>query len=133
MNSERQHAVLSASGSDRWIHCPPSVRLGEGFADKGSDYALEGPAHTHSQSTSSARRSASRPTTRPESLDFYDEEMDEATDGYTSYVLEQVQAAKEACAAPTVMVEQRADFSRCTALTAFESGISTFRKTSSLR
>ena len=42
MNSERQHAVLSASSSDRWIHCSPSVRLSEGFKDKESDYALEG-------------------------------------------------------------------------------------------
>jgi hypothetical protein len=47
-----------------------------------------------------------------ENLDFYNVEMDEATDGYVSYVLEQVQAAKESCADPIVMVEQRVDFSR---------------------
>jgi hypothetical protein len=112
MNSERQHAVLSASGSDRWIHCPPSVRLGEGFADKGSDYALEGTC-AHALAEYKLRKALGQPTDDPpESLDFYDEEMDEATDGYTSYVLEQVQAAKEACADPAVMVEQRVDFSR---------------------
>lgn len=112
MNSERQHAVLSASGSDRWIHCPPSVRLGEGFADKGSDYALEGTC-AHALAEYKLRKALGHPANDPtESLDFYDEEMDEATDGYTSYVLEQVQAAKEACADPDVMVEQRVDFSR---------------------
>ena len=41
------HAVLSASASDRWLHCPPSARLCENYEDKGSDYAAEGTcAHT---------------------------------------------------------------------------------------
>ena len=37
-----KHALLSASSSDRWIHCPPSARLSESYEDKGSDYAAEG-------------------------------------------------------------------------------------------
>ena len=41
MPAER-HALLSASASHRWLHCPPSVRLGESFPDRGSDYAAEG-------------------------------------------------------------------------------------------
>jgi len=36
------HALLSASSSDRWLHCPPSARLCESYEDKGSDYAAEG-------------------------------------------------------------------------------------------
>ena len=36
------HAILSASSSDRWLHCPPSARLCETYEDKGSDYAAEG-------------------------------------------------------------------------------------------
>ena len=36
------HAILSASSSDRWLHCPPSARLCETYQDKGSDYAAEG-------------------------------------------------------------------------------------------
>ena len=36
------HAVLSASSSERWLHCPPSARLCESYEDKGSDYAAEG-------------------------------------------------------------------------------------------
>ena len=38
----RKHAILSASSSDRWLHCPPSARLCENYEDKGSDYAAEG-------------------------------------------------------------------------------------------
>lgn len=36
------HAILSASSSERWIHCPPSVRLSEKYEDEVSPYALEG-------------------------------------------------------------------------------------------
>lgn len=43
------HAILSASSSDRWLHCPPSARLCETYEDKGSNYAAEGTdAHTNS-------------------------------------------------------------------------------------
>ncbi|MGX6991559.1 DUF2800 domain-containing protein, partial [Pseudolactococcus reticulitermitis] len=28
------HALLSASSSSRWTHCPPSARLGESFENK---------------------------------------------------------------------------------------------------
>lgn len=38
----KAHAVLSASASHRWLHCPPSARLCETYEDKGSDYAAEG-------------------------------------------------------------------------------------------
>ena len=27
------HAILSASSSDRWLHCPPSARLCETYED----------------------------------------------------------------------------------------------------
>lgn len=105
------HAVLSASSADRWLHCPPSVRLSERFEDNGSIYALEGTC-AHALAEYKLRKALGYPADDPtENLDFYNEEMDEATDGYVSYVLEQVQAAKETCADPTVMVEQRVDFS----------------------
>lgn len=112
MNSERQHAVLSASSSDRWIHCPPSVRLSEGFEDKESDYALEGTC-AHALAEYKLRKALGYPAQDPtEDLAFYNEEMEEATDGYVSYVLEKVEAAKEVCSDPVVLVEQRVDYSR---------------------
>lgn len=37
-----KHALLSASSSHRWLNCPPSARLCEGYDDKGSDFATEG-------------------------------------------------------------------------------------------
>jgi hypothetical protein len=47
-----------------------------------------------------------------ESLKWYSEEMEDCTSGYAEYVLEQVEAAKETCADPVVLIEQRVDFSR---------------------
>lgn len=37
-----EHALISPSAAKRWIACPGSVRLTEGFPDKGSKYAEEG-------------------------------------------------------------------------------------------
>ena len=36
------HAFLSASGSSRWLNCPPSATLEKQFPDKGSEFAAEG-------------------------------------------------------------------------------------------
>ena len=59
------HALLSPSSSERWIACPPSVRLSEKFDEKPSEYAAEGTVntqqkvqrHTHFANTSSVRHS----------------------------------------------------------------------------
>jgi hypothetical protein len=47
-----------------------------------------------------------------ENLTWYNEEMDDCANGYAAYVLEQVEAAKQVCADPVVLIEQRVDFSR---------------------
>jgi hypothetical protein len=36
------HALLNASGADRWINCPPSARLEEAMDEETSEYAKEG-------------------------------------------------------------------------------------------
>ena len=43
MNKEKAHAELSASGSERWLNCPGSVKLSRGVPEPPeSKYALEG-------------------------------------------------------------------------------------------
>jgi len=108
----RKHAILSASSSDRWLHCPPSARLCENYEDKGSDYAAEGTdAHTlcEYRLKLALGLSAEDPI---ENLSWYNEEMEDCAAGYVSYVLEQVEAAKQLCTDPIVLIEQRVDFSR---------------------
>lgn len=49
-HSERAHAVLSASGAERWMNCTPSARMEEELPEETSDYAEEGTlAHEISQ------------------------------------------------------------------------------------
>jgi hypothetical protein len=106
------HAFLSASSSDRWIHCPPSVRLSESYADKGSDYAAEG-TDAHALCEYKLRQTLGMKAEDPTgNLTWFNEEMDDCATGYATYVLEQVGDAKQTCADPVVLIEQRVDFSR---------------------
>lgn len=42
-HAKRSHALLSASGAERWLNCPPSAKLEEDFGEKkSSSYAAEG-------------------------------------------------------------------------------------------
>ena len=111
MPAER-HALLSASASHRWLHCPPSVRLGESFPDRGSDYAAEG-SDAHSLCEYKLRKllgmAAADPT---ENLTWYNAEMEECADQYAAYIAEKIAAAKDTCSDPVVLIEQRVDFSR---------------------
>jgi hypothetical protein len=107
----RAHALLSASSADRWLHCPPSARLCESYADKGSDYAAEG-TDAHALCEYKLRRALGLPAENPaDNLTWYNEEMNDCAAGYAAYVLEQVEAAKQICADPVVLIEQRVDFS----------------------
>ena len=106
------HAVLSASSADRWLHCPPSARLSELYEDRGSDFAAEGTdAHAlcEYKLLKALGREAEDPT---ENLTWLNEEMFDCAEGYAAYVMEQVEKAKQTCADPVVLVEQRVDFSR---------------------
>ena len=108
----KAHAILSASSSDRWLHCPPSARLCETYEDKGSDYAAEG-TDAHALGEYKLKTALGMPVDDPtDSLKWYSEEMEDCTSGYAEYVLEQVEAAKETCTDPVVLIEQRVDFSR---------------------
>lgn len=108
----KKHALLSASSSDRWIHCPPSARLSESCEDKGSDYAAEG-TDAHSLCEYKLKSALGMDATDPiENLSYYNQEMEDCANGYATFVLEQVETAKDACPDPMVLIEQRVDFSR---------------------
>ena len=106
------HAILSASSSDRWLHCPPSARLCEAYEDKGSDYAAEG-TDAHTLCEYRLKQALGIPAEDPiENLSWYNEEMEECAAGYAAYVVELLETAKQTCSDPVVMIEQRVDFSR---------------------
>lgn len=106
------HAILSASSSERWLHCPPSARLCESYDVKGSDYAAEG-TDAHELCEYKLRQALGMEAKDPtENLTWFNEEMADCATGYAAYILEQVEAAKQTCADPVVLIEQRVDFSR---------------------
>lgn len=108
----KAHAILSASSSHRWLNCPPSARLCENYEDKGSNYAAEG-TDAHSLCEYKLRKALGMGAVDPsEHLTWYSEEMEDCANGYAAYILELVEAAKEVCSDPVVLIEQRVDFSR---------------------
>lgn len=108
----KAHAILSASSSHRWLNCPPSARLCETYEDKGSNYAAEG-TDAHSLCEYKLRKALGMGAVDPsEHLTWYNEEMADCANGYATYIMELVEAAKETCADPVVLIEQRVDFSR---------------------
>ena len=103
------HAVLSASGSHRWLNCTPSARLELEFENTGSEAAREGTA-AHALCEHKLKRALHMRSRRPVS-DYDSDEMEECTDAYAEFVMEQYETAKQVCDDPVVLIEQRLDFS----------------------
>lgn len=106
------HVILSASASHRWLNCPPSVRLTEDMPDVTSEFALEG-TDAHELCAYLVEKALGRKARDPtEDLSFYNEKMKTCAEEYRNYVMEQVEKAKGYSRDPTVLVEQRLDFSK---------------------
>lgn len=105
------HALLSPSSSERWINCPPSAKENAG-GSTGSAYAQQG-TDAHTLCEYKVNKALGHRVRDPtDDLEFFDEEMAEHTDAYCEFVMEHVQAARETCPDPMVLVEQRLDFTR---------------------
>lgn len=101
---------MSASSSKRWLNCTPSARLEEQFGrEDAGPYAEEGTA-AHALAEHKVKKCLRKRSKRPVS-DYQCDEMEECTDGYASYVMEQVELAKQDCKDPVVLIEQRLDYS----------------------
>ena len=106
------HALLSASASDRWLHCPPSARLCEAYEDKGSDYAAEG-TDAHALCEYKLRKALGMEAADPtENLSWFNQEMEDCASGYAAFIMELFATAKKTCADPVILIEQWVDFSR---------------------
>lgn len=103
------HAILSASGSHRWLHCLPSARLEQEFENSESHAAAEGSA-AHALCEHKLKKALRMRSKRPIS-DYHSDEMEEHSDAYVEFVLEQFELAKQSCKDPLLLIEQRLDFS----------------------
>ena len=104
-----RHSILPPSGSHRWLNCTPSARLELEFGDTESEAAREGTA-AHALCEHKLKRALKRRSRRPVS-DYDSDEMEECTDAYVDFVMEQYGAARQTCRDPVVLIEQHLDFS----------------------
>ena len=99
-----KHALLSASGSSRWLECPPSAHLELQFPKKSSSYADEGTA-AHELCELAARYWLGEITeTEYENKlaelakgKYYSAEMQECAVDYGCFISETVKATRENC------------------------------------
>ena len=103
------HAVLSASGSHRWLNCLPSARLELEFENSESNVAAEGTA-AHALCQHKLKKALHMRSKRPVSA-YNTDEMEEHSDAYVEFVMEQLELARQSCTDPLILIEQRLDFS----------------------
>lgn len=112
-----QHALLSASGSHKWLHCTPSARLEEKMPEQESVYANEGRlAHeigelklkklfTDPMGPKKFKAALKKLQENP----LYQDEMDRYTDMYTEHIAGIIHSFS---APPYIAVEKRLDYSQ---------------------
>lgn len=110
------HAKLSASGAHRWLNCPGSIVMEEGFEDTGSDYAKEGTL-AHSVAELKLQKyfiKGISPKKYSAAMDVFKQdpswapEMDKYTDVYFDEIKRRALVYPSS---PYVSIEERVDFS----------------------
>lgn len=103
-----RHAAITASGSHRWIHCPPSARLEAQFPATASEAAAEG---TRAHALAEKKLLTWMKTGRRQRYKENDEVMQESTDNYRDYVIGLYNELKAAGADPDLNIEVQLDLS----------------------
>lgn len=101
-----EHAKLSPSRAERWLHCTPSAQLEAKFPDKPGPAAEEG-TKAHALCAYMLKMALGQPCGMPLEESFTPA-MENAADGYVNYVLSRAAESPDSF----VLVEQRVDFSQ---------------------
>lgn len=112
-HAERAHALLSASGAHRWLHCTPSARLEAMLPDTESEAAKRGTL-AHEIAELKLQKIFSGLTTRKYNAELkkfrahelYEPIMDDHTDAYVDYIQSIVHSFPST---PFVAIERRVD------------------------
>lgn len=118
-HAERSHALLSASGSERWINCPASPRLEENFPEETSIYAQEGTlAHEMAElmlKVDLKLMPMAEYRTKIEAFrkhELYKSEFEEPIKEYVDYVKQQFTEAKRVDPKAVILIEQKFDLTK---------------------
>lgn len=110
-----EHALLSASGSHKWLNCPGSARLEAEYEDPQTSYSKEGSlAHSIGELklqklfTRMNKSTYTRRLNKLKQQEMYQAEMEHCTDVYRDYVQEIAMSYE---AEPYVEVERKLDYS----------------------
>lgn len=117
-HSERGHAVLSASKSNIFLNCTPSIRLGEQFEDKTSVFAREG-TFMHELSEvyllyflkRMTKDQMKKKLKQMKQNEFYNKEIEQAVQSYVDIVIEKINEIRTRSKDPLVLIEEKVDFS----------------------
>ena len=107
-----RHARFSPSSADRYIHCTPSLRLGEEYGppDTGSIYTAEG-TEAHELGEFLLRTALGEEMTDPRpGMHYYCEEMQECAEGYRDTVLELFHQLQLRSPDAAIFIEQEVSF-----------------------
>lgn len=111
-----QHALLSASGAHRWLHCTGSPLLEKDFPDTTSVYAKEGTlAHELCElklkkyTTVMPKGTYTRAHNKIMKSELWQNEMESTSETYLEYVKEIMLSCE---IAPVILTEKKVDFSQ---------------------
>lgn len=111
--TNKSHALLCASGSKRWLSCPPSARLEENFPDNETEAAQEGTlAHSIAEVNLNAYL-ADTDVSLPEEITasrFYSKSMLDYLAEYTDLGIEKINTALKLDKDAHIAVEQKIDY-----------------------
>lgn len=114
-----KHAILSASGSHKWLNCTPSVGLEKGFKNTTSEFAAEGTL-AHELGELSLRLQLGEITKKSydnkvkkliTNNELFKADMPDYVEIYVDTCLEKVAEAKATTPDAIAIVEQKLDFS----------------------
>lgn len=119
IHAERAHALLSASGSERWINCPASPRLEENFPEETSVYADEGTlAHELAEIMLKVDLKLMTMAEYKKELEvlkthkLYNDSLLDPIMEYVNYVKQQFTEAKRVDPKATILIEQKFDLTK---------------------
>jgi hypothetical protein len=114
----RSHAVLSASGSHKWLTCTPSARFESSFPDETSEFSAEG-QYAHELAELKLRyflgehieREYQEKLAQLRTKKYWNAELEEYVGHYVDYCVSRIHHARDISPDAVILVEARLDFS----------------------